>query len=141
MILKQKTSEKYFVRHMEISTVSIYVLCTYNLRNIFITVNLKVKVEVDSMMKVLSNTQPNFIICLQPHNMSGLCELFRRNPAPALDQKLLRDQVWNVRFWWVKILTNLLTAAARSADTGISPSGPGNRESEERPGQQGGGPG
>ena len=34
MILKQKTSEKYFVRHMEISTVSIYVLhiiyVTYN---------------------------------------------------------------------------------------------------------------
>ena len=54
---------------------------------------VKVKVEVDSMLKVLSATQPNFILCLQPHNMSGLSELFRRPTAPALDQKLLRDQV------------------------------------------------
>ena len=68
----------------------IYVTYVINTYNRFI---VKVKVEVDSMLKVLSATQPNFILCLQPHNMSGLSELFRRNPAPALDQKLLRDQV------------------------------------------------
>ena len=65
----------------------------------FITGDVKVKVEVDSMLKVLSGTQPNFIVCLQPHNMSGLCELFTRNVAKTLDQKLLRDQVWNFRYW------------------------------------------
>ena len=64
------------------------------------------KVEVDSILQVLSGTQPTFLLCLQPHSMAGLSELLRRNPALSLDQKLLRDQVCQV-LAWVKLIKRL----------------------------------
>jgi len=54
---------------------------------------LQVKVQVDTMMKVLSGTKVNFIVCMQPHHLAGLCELFRKSPGRNLNQKLLRDQL------------------------------------------------
>jgi myosin-18 len=54
---------------------------------------LQVKVQVDTIMKVLTGTKVNFIVCMQPHNLAGLCELFRKSPGRNLNQKLLRDQL------------------------------------------------
>lgn len=54
---------------------------------------LQVKVQVDTIMKMLSGTKATFIVCVQPHNLAGLCELFRKSPGRNLNQKLLRDQL------------------------------------------------
>jgi len=54
---------------------------------------LQVKVQVDTIMKVLAGTKVNFIVCMQPHHLAGLCELFRKSPGRNLNQKLLRDQL------------------------------------------------
>ena len=55
--------------------------------------HLQVKVQVEAIIKVLSRTNINFVMCLQPHKLAGLCELFRKNPGRNLNQKLVRDQV------------------------------------------------
>ena len=54
---------------------------------------VQVKVQVDTILKVLAGTKVTFIVCLQPHPLAGLCELFRKSPGRNLNQKLLRDQV------------------------------------------------
>jgi len=54
---------------------------------------LQVKVQVDTIMKVLTGTKVTFIVCMQPHQLAGLCELFRKSPGRNLNQKLLRDQL------------------------------------------------
>jgi len=54
---------------------------------------LQVKVQVDTIMRVLTGTKVNFIVCMQPHHLAGLCELFRKSPGRNLNQKLLRDQL------------------------------------------------
>jgi len=54
---------------------------------------LQVKVQVDTIMKVLTGTKVTFIVCMQPHHLAGLCELFRKSPGRNLNQKLLRDQL------------------------------------------------
>jgi len=54
---------------------------------------LQVKVQVDTILKVLAGTKVTFIVCLQPHHLAGLCELFRKSPGRNLNQKLLRDQL------------------------------------------------
>ena len=55
--------------------------------------HLQVKVQVEAIIKVLSRTNINFVMCLQPHKLAGLCELFRKHPGRNLNQKLVRDQV------------------------------------------------
>jgi len=54
---------------------------------------LQVKVQVDTIIKVLTGTKLTFIVCMQPHHLAGLCELFRKSPGRNLNQKLLRDQL------------------------------------------------
>eukprot|EP00092_Neocalanus_flemingeri_P063998 GFUD01077554.1.p1 GENE.GFUD01077554.1~~GFUD01077554.1.p1 ORF type:complete len:1054 (-),score=370.42 GFUD01077554.1:113-3274(-) len=54
---------------------------------------LQVKVQVDTIMKVLAGTKVTFMVCMQPHHLAGLCELFRKSPGRNLNQKLLRDQL------------------------------------------------
>jgi len=54
---------------------------------------LQVKVQIDTILRVISKTQLNFVLCIQPHHLSGLCELFREAPGQHLSQKLLRDQL------------------------------------------------
>ena len=49
--------------------------------------------QVDALLKVLANAKPSFLLCLLPHPLAGLCELFRRSPGRALNQRLLREQV------------------------------------------------
>ena len=51
------------------------------------------KVQVEAIIRVLSKTNINFVMCLQPHKLAGLCELFRKSPGRNLNQKLVRDQV------------------------------------------------
>lgn len=54
---------------------------------------LQVKVQIDTIVRVLSNTKLNFVVCFQPHHLSGLCELFRKAPGRSISQRLLRDQL------------------------------------------------
>jgi len=54
---------------------------------------LQVKVQVDAIIRLLMNTKISFVLCLQPHNLSGLCELFRKGPGKNLNQRLLREQM------------------------------------------------
>ena len=49
--------------------------------------------QVDTIVKVLTNSQLNFVICIQPHKFSGLCELFKNTPSQPVSQKLVRTQL------------------------------------------------
>ena len=49
--------------------------------------------QVDTIIKVLAASSLHWVVCLQPHPLAGLCELFRRPPGRSVSQKLLRDQV------------------------------------------------
>ena len=61
--------------------------------SLILLIYIQVKVQVDTIMKVLTATKVTFIVCMQPHQLAGLCELFRKSPGRNLNQKLLRDQV------------------------------------------------
>ena len=54
---------------------------------------IKVLVQVDAIVKLLSTTELSFVFCVLPHNLAGLCELFKKPPGKKLNQKLVRDQV------------------------------------------------
>ena len=45
------------------------------------------------MIQLLAKTEISFVFCFLPHNLAGLCELFKRSPGRHSNQKLLRDQV------------------------------------------------
>ena len=45
------------------------------------------------MIQLLAKTEVSFVFCFLPHNLAGLCELFKRSPGRHSNQKLLRDQV------------------------------------------------
>ena len=57
----------------------------------------QVKVQVDTIVRVLAASSLHWVVCLQPHPLAGLCELFRRPPGRSASQKLLRDQVMRHR--------------------------------------------
>ena len=54
---------------------------------------VQVQVQIDAIVQLLSKTEISFVFCLLPHNLAGLCELFKRSPGRHSNQKLIRDQV------------------------------------------------
>lgn len=54
---------------------------------------LQVQVQVDALVELLSRTEICFVFCMLPHNLAGLCELFKKSPGRHSNQKLIRDQV------------------------------------------------
>lgn len=54
---------------------------------------LQVLVQVDAIVSLLSRTELTFVFSLLPHNLAGLCELFKKSPGSRLNQKLIRDQI------------------------------------------------
>ncbi|XP_023320885.1 unconventional myosin-XVIIIa [Eurytemora carolleeae] len=54
---------------------------------------LQIQVQVDAMIQLLAKTEISFVFCFLPHNLAGLCELFKRSPGRHSNQKLLRDQI------------------------------------------------
>ena len=54
---------------------------------------MQVQVQVDAIVDMLAKTEMSFVFCLLPHQLAGLCELFRKSPGRHSNQKLIRDQV------------------------------------------------
>ena len=100
----------------------------------------QVKVQVDTIIKVLAASSLHWVVCLQPHPLAGLCELFRRPPGRSVSQKLLRDQVMRCRSL---LRPHLAPAGAGAAAAGPPPvPGRGGAGEADRGGAAGGpGPG